>query len=163
LILIREISPSHHRLLGNNILKVLISERLLCISFTTGVVIWRKEYMSSKPTGIVILAILQLIQALAALAIGVLALMAGALLLPIFGLLLAFFPLLLGIIGLILFYGLWTLKGWAWLWTLIINLLSIIVGVFGNLADLMNLLSLAISIIIVIYLFTPGVRAAFKK
>jgi len=119
--------------------------------------------MSSKPTGIVILAILQLIQALAALAIGVLALMAGALLLPIFGLLLAFFPLLLGIIGLILFYGLWTLKGWAWLWTLIINLLSIIVGVFGNLADLMNLLSLAISIIIVIYLFTPGVRAAFKK
>jgi hypothetical protein len=118
--------------------------------------------MSSKPTGILILAILQLLQALFALAVGVMALMFGALLLPIFGLLLAFFPLLIGIIGLILFYGLWTLKGWAWLWTLIINILSIIIGVMGNLADITNLLSIAISVIIVIYLFMPNVRSAFK-
>jgi hypothetical protein len=122
-----------------------------------------ERHMSSKPTGIVILAILQLLEALVALAIGALALIAGALLLPIFGLLLAFFPLLIGIIGLILFYGLWTLKGWAWLWTLIINILSIILGLLGNLADMTNLLSIAISVIIVIYLFMPNVRAAFKK
>ena len=118
--------------------------------------------MSGKPTGVLILAILQLISAISWLALGALAFIAGALLLPIFGLLFAMIPLIIGIIGLILFYGLWSLKGWAWLWTLIINLLGVIFGVLGNLADLMNLLSLAISLIIVIYLLLPGTRAHFR-
>jgi hypothetical protein len=118
--------------------------------------------MSGKPTGVVILAVLQLISALSWLALGALAFMAGALLLPIFGMLLAFFPLIIGIIGLILFYGLWSLKGWAWFWTLIINLIGLVLGIMGNLTDLMNLLSLAISAIIVIYLFLPGTRAHFR-
>jgi hypothetical protein len=117
--------------------------------------------MSSKPTGILVLAILQLIQAIMILAVAAIALLAFASL-PIFGVLLAFFPLILGIIGLILFYGLWTLKGWAWLWTLIINILAIISGLLGNLMDITNLISLAISVIIVIYLFMPNVRSAFK-
>jgi hypothetical protein len=118
--------------------------------------------MSDKPSGVVLLAILQLLQALAALAVGVLALIAGALLLPIFGLILAFFPLLLGIIGLILFYGLWNLKSWAWLWALIINILGILLGLFGNLADITNLIQLALSVIIVIYLLMPATKAHFK-
>ncbi len=118
--------------------------------------------MSDKPTGVLILAILQLISALSWLARGALAFMAGAMLLPLFGMLLAFFPLIIGIIGLILFYGLWSLKGWAWFWTLIINLLGVILGLLGNLADIMNLLSLAISAIIVIYLLLPSTRAYFK-
>ncbi len=118
--------------------------------------------MSGKPTGVLILAILQLISAISWLALGALAFMAGAMLLPIFGMLLAFFPLIIGIIGLILFYGLYTLKGWAWLWALIINLLGVILGVLGNLTDLVNLLSLAVSLIIVIYLLIPSTRAAFR-
>ncbi|MFX1579283.1 MAG: hypothetical protein ACFFBJ_06510 [Promethearchaeota archaeon] len=118
--------------------------------------------MSAKPTGVMILAILQLISAISWLAVGGLALIAGAMLLPIFGMLLAFFPLIIGIIGLILFYGLWTLKGWAWLWTLIINLLGLILGLLGNLTDIMNLISLAISALIVIYLLIPSTRAAFR-
>lgn len=118
--------------------------------------------MSDKPTGVLILAILQLISALSWLALGALAFVAGAMLLPLFGMLLAFFPLIIGIIGLILFYGLWSLKGWAWFWTLIINLIGVVLGLLGNLADLMNLLSLAISVIIVIYLFMPGTRAHFR-
>ncbi len=118
--------------------------------------------MSGKPTGVLILAILQLIGAISWLALGALAFMAGALLLPIFGMLFAIIPLFIGIIGLILFYGLYTLKGWAWLWTLIFNLLGVILGLFGNLTDIMNLLSLALSAIIVIYLLIPSTRAAFK-
>jgi len=118
--------------------------------------------MSDKPTGVLILAILQLISALSWLALGALAFMAGAMLLPLFGMLLAFFPLIIGIIGLILFYGLWSLKGWAWFWTLIINLLGVILGLLGNLTDIVNLLSLAISAIIVIYLLLPSTRAYFK-
>ncbi len=73
----------------------------------------------------------------------------------------AFFPLLIGIIGLILFYGLWTTKGWAWMWTLIINILGIIAGITGDLLDLMNLLALGLSVIIVIYLLLPGTRSHF--
>lgn len=118
--------------------------------------------MSEKPTGVLILAILQLISAISWLLVGALAFMAGALLLPILGMLLAFFPLIIGIIGLILFYGLYTLKGWAWFWALIINLLGLILGLFGNLTDIMNLISLAISAIIVIYLLMPATRSAFR-
>ena len=118
--------------------------------------------MSGKPTGVLILAILQLISAISWLALGALAFIAGALLLPIFGLLFAMIPLIIGIIGLILFYGLWSLKGWAWFWALIINLLGVIIGVFGNLADVMNLLSLAVSLIIVIYLLMPATKAHFR-
>ena len=118
--------------------------------------------MSGKPTGVLILAILQLISAISWLAVGALAFMAGALLLPIFGMLLAFFPLIIGIIGLILFWGLWTTKGWTWFWTLIINILGVLSGLLGNLTDLMNLLSLALSVIIVIYLLLPGTRAHFR-
>ena len=121
-----------------------------------------ERHMSQKPTGVLILAFLQLISALSWLALGALAFLAGAMLLPLFGMLLAFFPLIIGIIGLILFYGLWTLKGWAWFWTLLINLIGLILGIMGNLTDIVNLISLAISAIIVIYLFLPGTRAHFK-
>jgi hypothetical protein len=119
--------------------------------------------MSGKPTGVVVLAILQLLGALSALAVGVLALMVF-MISPIFSIfaILALLPLIIGIIGLILFYGLWTMKGWAWLWTLIINLLGLLLGLFGNLLDPMNLLSIALSAIIVIYLLMPATKAHFR-
>jgi len=119
--------------------------------------------MSGKPTGVILLAILQLIGALAALAVGALALMAF-LIIPIFSFLaiLALIPLFIGIIGLILFYGLFTMKGWAWFWTLIINLIGLILGLFGNLVDPMNLVSLALNAIIVIYLLMPATKAHFR-
>ncbi|MHA1933878.1 MAG: hypothetical protein ACW97A_01235, partial [Candidatus Thorarchaeota archaeon] len=79
--------------------------------------------VAGKPIGIVILAILQLLSALYYLVVGGLAVMVAAQL-GIFAIFVAFaglITLIIGIIGLILFYGLWTLKGWAWLWTLIAN------------------------------------------
>ncbi|MFW9845415.1 MAG: hypothetical protein ACFFD6_01600 [Candidatus Thorarchaeota archaeon] len=113
-----------------------------------------------KPTGVLILAILQLLSALAWLATGILILMAFgfdpiALLLGAF---LSFFFLIVGIIGLILFYGLWTTKGWAWLWTLIINILGILLAIGDPIG---NIIPLAISAIIVIYLLMPGTRSHF--
>ena len=117
--------------------------------------------MSSKPMGIVILAVLQLLSALAYLAFGIMLLMV---ILPMgfFAILFAIAPLIfliVGIIGLILFYGLWNTKSWAWLWTLIINILGILGGIMDPIG---NIVTLAISIIIVIYLFMPTTRAAFK-
>jgi len=116
--------------------------------------------MSGKPTGVVILAILQLLGALAAMALGALALMAF-LLVPIFSIfaILALIPFFIGIIGLILFYGLWTLKSWAWLWALIVNILQILVTIMD---PINNIITLAISLIIVIYLLMPATKAHFR-
>lgn len=122
--------------------------------------------MSGKPTGVLILAILQLIGALMWIIAGYLliSLIAD----PLSALLLALpaiLFLIVGIIGLILFYGLYTTKGWAWLWTLIINLLGILSGALGWESLLTNLVQLGgfiLSIIIVIYLLMPSTRAYFK-
>jgi len=122
--------------------------------------------MSGKPTGVLILAILQLITALMYLVAGYL--LISVIADPISALLLALPALILlivGIIGLILFYGLYTTKGWAWLWTLIINLLGILGGVLGwesLLTNYVQLGSFVLSIIIVIYLLMPATRAHFK-
>lgn len=114
--------------------------------------------MAGRPIGITILAILQLLSALLLLFTGALAVMAALLLSPIL-LLFAAVPLIIGIIGLILFYGLWNLKGWAWIWTLIANILSIIFAVYPTI----QLMSLVIPVIIVVYLLVPSTRAAFKQ
>ncbi len=125
-----------------------------------------ERHMSGKPTGVLILAILQLIGALMWIIAGYLliSLIAD----PLSALLLALpaiLFLIVGIIGLILFYGLYTTKGWAWLWTLIINLLGILSGALGWESLLTNLVQLGgfiLSIIIVIYLLMPSTRAYFK-
>lgn len=110
--------------------------------------------------GIVILAILQLLSALFYLATGVLLLLPLlATPLAILGAWFALIFTIVGIIGLILFYGLWTLKSWAWLWTLIINILGIL-GALGNIMG--NIIGLAISLIIVIYLLMPDIRSKFR-
>jgi len=123
--------------------------------------------MSGKPTGVLVLAILQLITALVYLAAGYLLLMAGLALGP-FAILAAFPALILfivGIIGLILFYGLYALKGWGWLWALIINIIGILGGALrigSLLTDYVGLIGFILSIIIVIYLLMPSTRAHFK-
>ena len=117
--------------------------------------------MSGKPTGVVILAILQLLGALAYLAFGGLLLIA-VLPLGIFAIIGAFGALILfivGIIGLILFYGLWNLKSWAWLWTLIVNILGILGGIMDPIG---NIVTLLISVIIVVYLLMPATKAHFR-
>ena len=118
--------------------------------------------MSVRPTGVIILALLQLISALVAIGLGVLAL-AITLALPILGMILALIPLIIGFIGLILFWGLWTLKGWAWFWTLFFNFVAVLLGLLNfNLTDLTFLLSWGLNLIIVIYLLLPSTRAAFR-
>jgi hypothetical protein len=115
--------------------------------------------MSDKPTGVLLLAILQLIGALLSLYAGGLLLMVALALGP-FGILAAPVALILfiiGIIGLILFYGLYTLKGWAWLWALIINLLGILGGVLQFNALFTDYASLGSFILLV-----PSTKAHFR-
>jgi hypothetical protein len=116
--------------------------------------------MANRPLGVTILAILQLLGALSWLFLGFLVL-AVALLLPPLAMLIALIPLFIGIIGFILFLGLWGLKSWAWIWTIVANILSIIVIVAQN-TVMVNIIQLAISLIIVIYLFSPGIKSHFR-
>lgn len=114
-----------------------------------------------------ILAILQLIGALLYIIAGALLLMV-AMELGMFAILAAFpalIYLIVGLIGLILFYGLWTTKGWAWLWTLIINLLGLLGGAarIGELlTDYLGLGGFVVSLIVVIYLLLPSTRSYFR-
>jgi len=117
--------------------------------------------MSQKPTGVIILALLQLISSLVAIGLGALALAVTLTLMPLF-MILALLPLIIGIIGLILFWGLWTLKGWAWFWTLFFNFIAVLLGLLSFSLDVFFLLQWGLNIIIVIYLLLPATRAAFR-
>ncbi|NHJ15077.1 MAG: hypothetical protein EAX95_15450 [Candidatus Thorarchaeota archaeon] len=130
-----------------------------------------------KPTGALLLAILQLISALIWLAVGIWILTAigfdPAAILTNGVTLLTF--LAVGIAGLIVFYGLWTLRGWAWLWALVINIIGIIGVIFAHPVyswwyywsllgiPIGNLVLLFFGVIIVVYLLIPGTRAHFER
>lgn len=123
--------------------------------------------MSGKPTGVLILAILQLIGALLNLWAGGLLIMVALALGP-FAIFAAFPALILfivGLIGLILFYGLYTLKGWAWLWALIFNLLAVLGGLLrigALMTDYIGLAGFIVNLIVFIYLILPSTRAHFR-
>jgi hypothetical protein len=127
-----------------------------------------ERHMSGKPTGVLLLAILQLIAALLYIVAGGILVMAALELGGFFAILVAFPALIIfivGIIGLILFYGLYALKGWAWFWALIINLLGIVGGVLRYetlLTDYLGLGGFVVSLIVVIYLLLPSTKAHFR-
>jgi hypothetical protein len=119
--------------------------------------------MASKPSGILILVILQLISALWYVAVGGLAVVAAAGA-GIFGIFFAFAGLIfliVGIIGIILAWGLWNFKGWAWLWALIANFLALLGGLL-DIANMTSWVGLALSAIIVIYLLMPSTKAHYR-
>ena len=66
---------------------------------------------------------------------------------------------IVGVIGLILFYGLWNLKSWAWFWTMVANILGIISSI-GNFWA--NIISIVLSVVIVVYLLMPGIKDHFR-
>ena len=112
---------------------------------------------TERPLGVTILAILQILGGLMMLVLGALATLAGLLfiLFAIVGVAMA----ILGLLGLVVGFGLWGLKSWAWTWAMIVNILTIIFGLF-NLAS--NFVSIVISLIIVIYLNQPDIKRRFR-
>ncbi|MHA2602104.1 MAG: hypothetical protein AM324_008260 [Candidatus Thorarchaeota archaeon SMTZ1-83] len=116
---------------------------------------------SGRPLGVTILALLQILAGLAWLVLGATAVLAAGLA-GIFGFILLFggaILLIVGIIGLIIGFGLWGMKSWAWIWAIIVNFISLIIGLTN---PAQNVLGLAISLIIIIYLMTPDIRSRFR-
>ena len=112
-----------------------------------------------RPLGVTIIALLQIIGGVLGLGLSALAIMAAALV-PIFGflfLILGVFAALVALVGLIVGWGLWTLKSWAWMIALILNIINIILALFP-----FQPISLIIPLIIVIYLQQGEVKRTFR-
>lgn len=119
-----------------------------------------------RPLGVTILAILSalggimaILGGMAIMGVSALASEIGALGAAIGGI-----TLIMGLIQLVIAWGLWTGKGWAWLLGLIFGVLGILMAlasmVGGNFS---SLVSLAINAIIVYCLYTPPVKAFFGR
>lgn len=77
------------------------------------------------------------------------------------------FLLIAGLIGLLIAYGLFSLKDWAWLTALILNCLSILSSLLAVLFNQNrksgDIIGLVITGVIVYYLLRPEVKRAFGK
>ena len=122
-----------------------------------------------RPLGITIIAILLFISAVIEILGGLSSVMGAPPTGTLSDVLLGWFPLILGIIELVLAWGLWTLKSWAYWATLIAEIVIILVHFFGflGLPRTHSVLAVisggVISILIVLYLLIDrNVRRAFR-
>ena len=111
-----------------------------------------------RPLGVTILAILQLLG-------GILGIFSGfgivmlAMLTPslIFFLIIGAVLLITGLLGLIVGWGLYTMKSWAWMLAMILNIINIIIAVIS-----FDIISLIIPVIIVLYLNQADIKSRFR-
>ena len=127
-----------------------------------------------RPTGVTILAVLEALGGLVWLLAGAGMMMVGALM-PLFGVGLPMFLgaiaglmsvvfLIFGIIAFVLAYGLFSGRGWAWLWSLVFAVIGIILALFEAMSSFgSGILPMIIYLVIVYYLTRPHVKTFFGK
>jgi hypothetical protein len=128
----------------------------------------------TRPTGVTVLAVLEILSGLMLLlaglgfvALGTLATM-PTLALPEFlvaiaGILGAVF-IILGIVSFALAYGLWTGRGWAWTLSLVFAVLGTLLGLLSVLGSpVSGIVQILVCAIIVYYLYRPYVKSYFGK
>jgi hypothetical protein len=125
----------------------------------------------NRPTGVTVLAILSFIGAffsiLGGLALlglsGFLGAVGGTGLAVLFGV----YALVWGVIAVWIAYGLWTLNAGIWRWALFLQVAGILVTIIEIVLQYASIsggiISIVINGIIIYYLTTPGVRAAFGQ
>ncbi len=125
--------------------------------------------MRKRPLGITIIAILLFISAVIEIIGGLSSVIGTTPTGTLSDVLLGWFPLAMGVIELVLAWGLWTLKPWAYWGTLLVEIVNILIHFFGFLGLPRTHSALAVisggivSIIIVIYLLVDRhVRRAFQ-
>ena len=127
-----------------------------------------------RPTGVTVLAILQLLVGAVDILTGVLLLVAGTTLAIVgFGMSAAFAFMLIplsivlfafGAISFILAYGLWKGRQWGWISSTILASIGLALGVLSLLGgELASVATIVIEAIILIYLSTYNVRAFFGR
>ena len=126
--------------------------------------------MNNRPVGVTIISILTILLGIWSLCGGLIAF--GALSISILGSLFGLgnpvgfglFGVLWGIIAIILGWGLWNMRNWAWLGTIIIlslRLISFVVALIGPGSP--DWIGVLISVLLILYLATPRVRASFAN
>jgi len=124
-----------------------------------------------RPTGVTIIAVLAALGGLFAILAGLtlvgLGGLAGAAAGGGYAALLGVLFLIYGVLALILAYGFWTLKSWAWPLGVGVEIFGIVSATLQFLNDTSQVVSLVISLaiaaVIIWYLFQPHVKAAFGR
>ena len=137
----------------------------------------------TRPTGVTIIAILNVISGIVMLVggLGLAAInsilptmttldpnasgqMAVAGLLGVGGIAVGGILIVLGIISFIVAWGLLKGKGWAWSVTMVLSIISIVIGVISMVAgSIGSIVNIIIAGIIIYYLYRPHVKAFFGK
>jgi Predicted membrane protein (DUF2127) len=113
-----------------------------------------------RPIGVTIIAILAILGGIAFIASG----LGTLILIPLIGIFIGSGLLILGLAYFLMAYGLWKGKSWAWILTLILSGIGIIVGigsiVVGNIGSIFHII---INAIVIFYLYRPNVKSFFNK
>jgi hypothetical protein len=110
----------------------------------------------SRPLGVTILAILAGINGIVGIVLGIIA----SLIIPAAGAI----GIVIGLVWFVLAWGLWAAKGWAWIITVIIAIITIIFNIFGAISGHgEQIISLIIAAVMLYYLFRPNVKAYFGR
>ncbi|AIF82657.1 hypothetical protein NTE_00576 [Candidatus Nitrososphaera evergladensis SR1] len=121
---------------------------------------------SSRPMGVTILAILNVIGGIVMLLVGLGVAVLGVALIflaPV-GIFFGGIFAILGIVSFVVAGGLLQGSGWAWTATLILSIISIVIGVASLAAgNASSIISVIISAAIIYYLYRPYVMAYFGK
>ncbi|HEY3246757.1 MAG TPA: hypothetical protein VGK88_00515 [bacterium] len=120
-----------------------------------------------RPTGITILAILEAIGGIFAIlggltlmGIGAIGGFAGSGLLASMGVFGGLVLVALGLVGLYVAWGAWNLQPWAWMWLVIVAIVTIVIDIFDWRR---NLFAIIINAVIIYYLYRAEVKAAFGR
>jgi Predicted membrane protein (DUF2127). len=134
----------------------------------------------TRPTGVTVLAILEIIGGIFSLLAAAALFALGALVggvgmemgeeLPGLGFLAGALAALLGgvfiITGLVAFllaYGFWTGKGWAWILGIVFSIIGIVLGVVSLIGNPASIVGILINIVIIYYLTRPHVKEWFGR
>jgi hypothetical protein len=122
-----------------------------------------------RPTGIAIIAILEILVGLLAAAGGALIVgVASSSVLNSYGVgmfsgiiaVIGGFAIIIGLFAIFVGWGMWTGKGWAWTLALVLYILG---ALFGILTLPIGIVGLVIDLLLIWYLYRPHVKAFFGK
>ncbi len=105
-----------------------------------------------RPLGVTILAILQILG-------GFLGLLAASIffIVPFWGWIIGGFLAIFALLDVVIGWGLWSMKSWAWMVAIILNIIGIIIGI-----PTADWLGIIISIIVILYLQQPDIKSRFR-
>jgi len=101
---------------------------------------------------VTILAILQILG-------GFLGLLAASIffIVPFWGWIIGGFLAIFALLDVVIGWGLWSMKSWAWMVAIILNIIGIIIGI-----PTADWLGIIISIIVILYLQQPDIKSRFR-